>query len=539
MNDPSQDSSRTVITESLFARACARAPEGMEIAAIAAGQPERLALWSDHGTMSFAELNAQANRLARRLRAAGLGAGDPIALVCSNRVEFAVVRFAAHRAGLRLTPVNWHLAPEDIAYVVGNCDAKALFLDVRAAAAAPLCTGLDALRLKVSIGGELPGYLGWDAALAGMDGTDIEDPVLGSMMLYTSGTTGRPKGVIRTLPSAALAAQMQQMLTAVFQFEPESGRDRALATGPLYHQGPFSFCLTTPLTAGIGVVIMDRWEPERMLALIDEHRITHTFCVPTMFNRLLQLPEATRRRYEVGSLRFVIHGAAPCSVEVKRRMLEWWGPVLWEMFAGTEGPGTIVSPQEWLAKPGTVGRPAPGQVRILDDSGAELPPGQPGRIYLQNPRGSSFSYFKDPAKTEAAHRGEHFTAGDIGYLDADGHLFITGRSAEVIISGGVNLYPQEIDDVLARHPAVADVACVGAPNEDLGEEIKAVIVLHAGQRDDEALRRSLMSFCEQHLSRQKWPRSIEVVDALPRSDAGKVLRSELRRRYWVGRAREI
>lgn len=525
------------MTETLFARACARASEGMEIAAIATHQPERIALWSDHGTMSFAELNAQANRLARRLRTAGLGAGDAVALVCSNRMEFAVVRFATHRAGLRLTPVNWHLSSEEIAYIVENCEAKALFLDTRAAPAARL--QLPALQLKVSIGGELADFLPWHEALAGMDSADINDAVLGSMMLYTSGTTGRPKGVLRTLPSAALAGQMQQMLTAVFQFDPESGHDRALATGPLYHQGPFSLCLTTPLTAGIGVVLMDRWQPEHMLALIDEHRITHAFCVPTMFNRLLALPGETRRRYDMASLRFVIHGAAPCPVETKRRMLEWWGPLIWEMFAGTEGPGTIVSPQEWIKKPGTVGRAAPGQVRIQDESGTELPPGQKGQIYLRNPYGSTFSYFKDPPKTEAVHQGDYFTAGDIGYLDADGYLFITGRSAEVIISGGVNLYPQEIDDVLAQHPAVADVACVGVPNNDLGEEVKALIVLRPDHRDDEALHRSLMSFCEQHLARQKWPRSFDVVETLLRSEAGKVLRNELRRHYWAGRTREV
>ena len=521
------------MSDTLFDRACAQAPLGMEISVIAAEQPERIALWSEAGRLTFGELNAQANQLVYRLRMAGLRAGDGVALVCSNRLEFAVVRFAAHRAGLRLTPVNWHLSPQDIHYIVENCEARALFLDTRSASLAPLCEQMPGLALNVSIGGKLPGFVAWEAALDGMEMRDIPDPSLGSLMMYTSGTTGRPKGVSRKQPDPAQAAGMQQLFTALFQFQPETGRDRALTTGPLYHSGPINLCLTTPLTAGIGTVLMDKWEPERMLALIEEYQITHTFCVPTMFNRLLQLPEAQKQRAQLSSLRFVIHGAAPCSKDTKRRMLDWFGTILWEIFAGTEGPGTIVSPQEWLAKPGTVGRSAPGQVRILDDQGIELPAGEVGGVYLPNPAASRFEYFKDPDKTAAAQRGDYFTAGDIGYLDADGYLFLTGRSAEVIISGGVNLYPQEMDDVLARHPAVQDVACVGAPHHDLGEEVKAVVVLKDNEAADAAQVEALLAFCGQHLARQKWPRSFDFVGELPRSEAGKVLRGQLRARYWA------
>lgn len=523
----------------LFERACERAPQGMEIAAIAAADPRRIALWSEEGTLDFAELNAQCNRLVRRLRAAGLHPGDAVALVCSNRIEFAVVRFAAHRAGLRLTPVNWHLAAEDIAWIVADSEAKALFLDARVAGAAEQVAGAAPLRLCVSIGGPIPGYMGWQEALGGQDGSDIPDPCLGSTMLYTSGTTGRPKGVLRRQGDPAAAARMQQLLTAVFRFDPEGGQDRALATGPLYHAGPFGLCLTTPLTAGIGTVLMARWEPERMLALITQHRITHTFCVPTMFNRLLQLPVEVRARYPLSSLRFLIHGAAPCAVETKRRMLEWFGPVLWEMFAGTEGPGTIVGPEEWLAKPGTVGRSAPGQVRILDEAGAAQPPGVAGRVYLPNPESSRFEYFKDPDKTASVQHEGWFTAGDIGYLDADGYLFLVGRSADVVITGGVNIYPQEVDDVLALHPAVADVACVGVPDEDLGEVLRAVVELHAGFVADAAMQRSLMDFCAERLSKQKRPRGVDFVRELPRSEAGKVLRARLRADYWADRTRQI
>ena len=523
----------------LFERACARAAEGMEIAAIAAADPGRIALCHGEGRLDFAELNAQCNRLVRRLRAAGLAAGDAVALVCANRVEFAVVRFAAHRAGLRLTPVNWHLAAEDIAWIVADCEAKALFLDRDCAAAAEQAAGSEQLRLCVSIGGPIPAYLPWDDALAGMDEGDIPDPCLGSTMLYTSGTTGRPKGVLRRQADPAAAAQMQQLLTAVFRFDPEGGTDRALATGPLYHAGPFGLCLTTPLTAGIGTVLMRRWEPEHMLALIEQYRITHTFCVPTMFNRLLQLPEATRRRYDISSLRFLIHGAAPVSIDTKKRMLDWFGPILWEMFAGTEGPGTIVGPEEWLAKPGTVGRSAPGQVRILDAEGREQPRGVAGMVYLPNPEGSRFEYFKDPGKTAAVQREGYFTAGDIGYLDADGYLFLSGRSAELVISGGVNIYPQEVDDVLALHPAVADVACVGVPDEDLGEVLRAVVELRQGVGAAESLKAELMDFCAERLSKQKRPRDIDFVTQLPRSAAGKALRAQIRAGYWSGRERQI
>ena len=527
------------MSTSLFTQACARAAEGMEVAAIAAARPERIALWQGEASLSFAELNAQCNQLVRRLRDAGIGPGDAVALACSNCMEFAVVRFAAQRAGWRLTPINWHLAAPDIAYIVDNCEAQALFLDARLSEVAPLCESLPGLSLKVSIGGDLPGYMPWRQSLAGMEDSDIDAPVLGFTMLYTSGTTGRPKGVFRPKPDVALAARMQQTLTSVFQFQPDSGNDRALATGPLYHAGPFGLCLTTPVTAGIGTVIMDKWAPEQMLALIERYRITHTFCVPTMFARLLALPEEVRRRYDISSLRFIIHGAAPCSIDVKKRMLDWLGPVLWEMFAGTEGMGTMVGPKEWLERPGTVGKPTSGMVRILDDAGHPQPAGRPGRIFVINPATMSFEYFKDPQKTQAAQREGFFTAGDIGYLDAEGYLFLTGRSAEIIISGGINLYPQETDDVLAQHPAVADVACVGVPNPDLGEEVKAVVVLHTGHRAGPDTATALMAFCETRLAKQKWPRSIDFVDALPRSEAGKVLRGQLRSRYWPEGERQI
>lgn len=524
----------------LYDEACERAHEGMEIAVIAARVPDRVALYSDRGNVTFADLNAAANRIARLLRSQGIGAGDPVALLCSNREEFAAVRFAAHRTGVRLTPVNWHLTADEIAYIVDNCEARALFADAGVGdAAAVAVAGNERVRLKVAIGGAIDGFDDYEAVLAGLEGSDIDAPVLGDSMLYTSGTTGRPKGVYRPQADPHNAADLQRLFTAVFQFEPESGGDSALVTGPLYHSGPYNVCLTTPLTAGIAAVVMERFDAEQALALIERHRITHAFFVPTMFHRLLALPPRLRERYDVSSLRFVIHGAAPTPVHVKRQMLAWFGPVIWEMFAGTEGAGTVVGPEEWLAHPGTVGRAEPGQVLILDDDGRELPAGQSGRIFLPNPDGSAFEYFGDESKTRAVTHGGYFTAGDIGYLDDDGYLFITGRSAEVIIAGGVNIYPQEIDDVLIQHPAVADAACVGAPNDEWGEEVCAVIQLAADYSPSPALAGELVDFAAQHLARQKLPRRVEFVGELPRSAAGKVLRRQLRERYWAGRERTI
>lgn len=528
------------MTVSIFQAACALAAQGMEIAAVAARDPQRPAVYSVHGNLTFSELNQQANQVARLLRQAGLAEGDPVALACGNRPEFVVARFACHRLGLRLTTVNWHLAADEIAYIVDNCDAKAIFSDIRIGEVAQAAlAGNDKLVLKVAIGGSIPGYQDWAIALAGLDGSDIANPSLGTMMLYTSGTTGRPKGVLRKQPDPQKAADMQALLTAVFQFQPETGQDMALTTGPLYHSGPFNLCMTTPLTAGITTVLMDKWTPEETLELIERYRITHTFMVPTMMNRLLQLDESIQRAANVSSLRFVIHGAAPCSIETKQAILDWFGPVLWEMFAGTEGPGTIVSPQEWLAKPGTVGRPAPGQVRILDNTGEPLEADESGQIYILNPPDSAFEYYKDSSKTGKAIRDGYFTAGDIGYIDSDGYLFLTGRSAEVIISGGVNVYPQEIDDVLLQHPAVGDVACVGAPNPEWGEEIRAVVELRPEFEASGRLAAELVAFCEPHLARQKLPRSVDFVKELPRSAAGKVQRRALRDQYWSGQERSI
>jgi long-chain acyl-CoA synthetase len=516
------------------------APVGMEIAAVAARDSERVAVISEYGTRNFKQLNDRANQIAHLLRDRGYKNGDGIAILCGNRPEFIEVRFAAHRLGARLTTVNWHLSPEESAYIVDDCDAVALFADIRCAEAATMAVkATGKLKTSLAIGGNIGGCEDYETVLASCPTSDIDKPALGNLMQYTSGTTGRPKGVLRKQPDPEAAAGLQELLTLVFQFDPDSGKDRALVTGPMYHSGPFNLTMNTPLTAGIGVVVMDKWEPEKTLQLIEKHRITHCFMVPTMFMRLLALPREIRKQYDVSSLRFVIHGAAPCTIETKQQMLDWFGPIIWEMFAGTEGPGTIVSPQEWLAKPGTVGRAGSGQMKICDEQGEAVPVGVEGEIWWVNPKDSRFEYYKSPEKTAAAQQGKYFTVGDIGRVDDEGYLFITGRSAECIISGGVNIYPQEIDDALMTHPGVADVACVGVPHPDLGEQVKGVVQLAAGYTASELLAEELIEFVQPLIARQKWPRSIDFVDELPRSTAGKVYRRQIRDSYWQDQDRKI
>ncbi|MFC0082482.1 AMP-binding protein, partial [Aciditerrimonas ferrireducens] len=379
-----------------------------------------------------------------------------------------------------------------------------------------------------------------EGVLAAEDGSDLADPVAGSTMLYTSGTTGRPKGVER--PPAA-----QGSVTANLYGYRSDGSDLHLCTGPLYHAAPLAFSLAAPFAYGVGVVLMERFEPRRTLELIEAERVTHTHMVPTMFHRLLQLPEEERRAFDLGSLRFVLHGAAPCPVHVKRRMIEWLGPVIWEYYAATEGFGTLVDSTTWLARPGTVGRPVlPDGVVILDEEGRRVPPRTVGQVYLYAPPQARFQYHGDPQKTQGAFRGDYFTLGDVGYLDEDGYLFLTDRSADLVISGGVNIYPAEVDGVLLEHPAVADAASVGLPDEEWGEVLVSVLELRpehpaaaelaarAGAGDPgpyEApaeLAEEVVAFCRSRLAHYKCPRRVFLVARLPRQDNGKLYRRHVR-----------
>ena len=509
------------------------AATGMLPAHWAAEAPDRPALITEDGDSTFGQLNARANQVARALRRLGLGPGDGVALLCGNRTEFVEVYAAVHRAGLRLTPVNWHLTGAEAGYIVDDCEARTLVVDHRFAAigseAASMAPGA---RVRLAVGGPLAGFDDYDEVVSREDVADLDDPVLGSTMLYTSGTTGRPKGVYRSQPPPTSAA-----LLDVYGYLP--GEDLHLCTGPLYHAAPLAFSLGAPLNAGVGTVLMDGWDPEAVLRLVERHRITHTHLVPIMFHRLLALPEERRAAYDVSSLRMVIHGAAPCPVPLKAAMIDWLGPVLYEYYAATEGLGTWVDSAAWLERPGTVGRPVNGMVVVLGDDGEPALPGEVGTVFLKAPPYGRFEYFKATDKTAGAYRGDHFTLGDVGYVDEDGWLFLTDRSANLIISGGVNVYPAEVDGVLLAHPVVADVATIGIPHPEWGEEVKAVVELKPGVDGTSLLADELIEFCRARLAHYKCPRSVDFVDRLPREDNGKIYKRKLREQYRQEAAQEM
>lgn len=509
---------------------------GMAIAVHARKRPNSPAVISAVGNRTWAELDARANQLARVLQAAGIGVGDGVAVLAPNTPEFVETVVACLRIGARMTPVNWHQSDETIAYVVDNCEAKALVASARFTAAASAAGQAPNLRLKLAFGGTIEGFDDYEASLNESSPTQIADAEIGSFMLYTSGTTGRPKGVYRR--NRPTVSQLTNKILETAAFNPE--QDLALVTGPLYHAAPLSLNLVTPINAGVGVVLMDKWDAEETLRLVDRHRITHTHVVPTMLHRMLQLSSDVRGAYDLTSLRWVLHGAAPCPPQVKQDTIAWLGPVLYEYYSSTEGGGVFVDSHQWLERPGTVGKPVAGvELRLLDENGNPVPQGTSGLIYIKAPEVGRFEYFREPNKTTSAYRGDYYTLGDMGYFDADGFLFLTGRTAELIISGGVNIYPVEIDEVLIRHEAVADAAAVGVPNEDWGEEIKAVVELKPGFSASPETAASILEFARGHLASYQRPRSVDFVERLPRSAAGKVLRQEVRAPYWKGRSRTI
>lgn len=512
------------------------AAKGMSMAYHASLAPDRIAIRSDFGERSWGALNENTNRLARRLRAAGVGPGDAVALLARNRPEFVEALYAVMRVGGRMTPINWHLTAEEVAYVVDNCEAKVLLADTAFAAAAhEAAAAAPRLDLGMAIGGPIDGFEDYEEALAAYDPSNLDDPVLGTSMLYTSGTTGRPKGVFRKPDAVPSALVLLCRETAACQ----PATDISLVTGPLYHAAPLGLNLSIPFAVGVGAVLMDKWDAEETLRLTEKYGATHTHMVATMFSRLLALPDEVKQRYDVSSLRWIVHGAAPCPVHVKQAMIDWLGPVVYEYYAATEGGSFWVDSEEWLTKPGTVGRLIEGTAaQILDDKGLEVGPNETGTIYFEAPE-NRFHYFKAPEKTASAYRGDYFTMGDLGYLDDDGYLFLTGRSAETIIAGGVNIYPQEIDDVLSQHPAVYEVCTVGIPNEDWGESVLSVVEPQAHIEPSEELAEELMRFARERLPDFKRPRRIDFSEDLPRLPTGKILRRQVREPYWEGRDTSI
>lgn len=489
--------------------------------------PDRPAVLSTWGDRSYAELDGRCNRLVRALAARGLRPGDGVALLCSNRPEFVETVYACQQAGLRLTPVNWHLGPDEVAYIVGDCGAKAFIAEDRFLEAARSAAETARVPARLAVGGPIGGFDDYDQALAREDDGPVEPaPSPGVPMFYTSGTTGRPKGVRRDL--ATTAAEALARLARM-----EGGESVALVTGPLYHAAPLTLNLQPPIAVGCTVSLMDAFDAEEFLRLVEAQRVTHTHMVPTMFHRLLALGEDVRSKYDASSLGYVLHGAAPCPVHVKQAMINWLGPVVHEYYASTEGSGTSISAQEWLARPGSVGKPFAQPVEIRDPFGEVLPPGEVGAVWCRAPEPGAFEYFNDDAKTGSTFDDSRqwFTVGDLGYLDDDGYLFLTGRTAEVIISGGVNIYPAEVDAVLLMHDAVGDGAVVGIPDDEWGEQVMAVVELREGRTPSPQLAAEIVAFCRQRLAAYKCPRRVEFVERLPRSEAGKVLRSKVRERY--------
>jgi fatty-acyl-CoA synthase len=484
--------------------------------------------------VTYRELDERSIRLARLWHEAGLRPGDGVALFMENQPRFLEVVWAAMRSGLRVSPVNRYLTAAEAAYIVNDCDARALVTSkAMAAVAAEIVDDVPGCKLRLSIDGVVDGYDSYEDALAGVSAEPLDDEPLGQLMLYSSGTTGRPKGVVRPQP----ARKANEGLGAVSGLGAMFGMNSDtvyLSPAPIYHAAPLGFCMATTGLGGT-VVLMDHFDPLDALAAIERHGCTHSQWVPTMFSRMLKLPDDDRTRFDLSTHTVAVHAAAPCPRPVKEAMFEWWGPIIHEYYGGSELNGlTVVGPQDWLAHPGTVGRAVLGKLRICDDEGNEVPPGEPGLVYFEQ-EVAPFRYHKDEEQTQSSRHPAHpsWTAlGDVGYVDGDGYLFLTDRATFMIISGGVNIYPREIEDVLVMHPLVDDVAVIGVPNADMGEEVKAVVQLVAGTDGSPELAAELMAYARERLTHYKCPRSVDFDPALPRLPTGKLYKRVLRDRYW-------
>jgi acyl-CoA synthetase (AMP-forming)/AMP-acid ligase II len=483
--------------------------------------------------LTYSELDAAVERLSRFLQAAGVGQGDVIAILAENSPRYLVAAWAAQRTGLYYTAMSTRLTPDETAYILRDSGAKAVLVSEGVAGLAREVRGmLPEISTWLTIDGVVPGFQSFDEHVAPIDLSAGQGPELveGSDLLYSSGTTGVPKGVKRTLslvPMAESTDPLASLAQLAFGFDENT---IYLSPAPLYHAAPLRFCIATQRIGGT-VVVMKHFDPVEYLDAIARFSATHTQVVPTMFVRLLKLPEAARARADMSSLKFCIHAAAPCPVTVKQAMLDWWGPIIHEYYAGTEGNGFVyASPQDWLAHPGTVGRSLTGPVHILDDAGSELPAGERGTVYFEQ---GAFEYHNDPEKTAASRTAQGWTTlGDVGYLDEEGFLFLTDRKAYMIISGGVNIYPQEAENVLTMHPAVADVAVFGIPHEEMGEEVKAVVQPVEGVVPGPELERELVAYCRDRLAHYKCPKSVDFDPELPRHPTGKLYKRLVRDRYW-------
>ncbi len=490
-------------------------------------------------TMTYAELDEEANRLSQLFHSVGLKPGDHVAFCMENHPRFLAVAWGCHYAGLYYTAMSSRLTDEEMQYILQDCGARAFITTAyKREAAEKLLAQPSAVETWLMIDGTVDGYESYEDAIAAQPAEPLEGRIAGADMLYSSGTTGKPKGVKPPMPTQPLeeaGTSVYGLMAMLFGLTQDSVY---LSPAPLYHAAPLRFCMGVHMS-GATVVVMERFDPEEALQLIEKHRVTLSQWVPTMFIRMLKLPEEVRAKYDVSSLQTAVHAAAPCPVEVKRQMIEWWGPVLHEYYAGTEGNGFVyTNSEDWLAHPGSVGKALIGTLHIVDEeSGEEVPVGEPGTVYFEGENAATFQYHNDPEKTEGSRdpRGRGWsTLGDVGRLDEDGFLYLTDRKAYMIISGGVNIYPQESENVLAMHPKVYDVAVFGVPNEDFGEEVKAVVQPAEGVEAGPELERELIAFCREKLADVKCPRSVDFRDELPRHPTGKLYKRLLKDEYWQG-----
>jgi long-chain acyl-CoA synthetase len=505
----------------------------------AAEAPDRIAavMTGTGETLSYGDLERRSVQLAHVLHEAGLQPGDVVALLTENNLRAFEVYWAALRSGLYITAVNNRLMPDEVAYIISDSGAAALIVSAEQAATADAITGQTVgVKLRLAYDGTVKDHGSYEETIAAASAVPFADQPHGATMLYSSGTTGRPKGVRPALPDHQVSESGEALVTLAGQFFGVNQNSVYLSPGPIYHAAPLRWCGAIQALGGT-VVMMKRFDAELALQAIQDRRVSHAQFVPTMFVRMLQLPQDIRGRHDISSLRIAIHAAAPCPVEVKQKMIDWWGPVLVEYYAGTEGNGmTAIDSGTWLTKPGTVGRPIYGAVRICADDGTELPAGQVGVVYFERDE-VPFAYHNDPDKTRAAQHPAHpawTTLGDIGYLDEDGFLFLTDRKAFTIISGGVNIYPQETENVLALHPAVYDVAVIGVPDPEMGESVAAFVQPAPDAVPGPELEQEIIAFVKSKIASFKAPRTVRFVDDLPRSEAGKLMKSELRARYPSG-----
>ena len=496
--------------------------------------PEKLAylIPDDDVSVSYKELDARSNQYAHVFREIGLTIDTGVAFLIENRRGFFEICWAAQRSGLHYTPISTHLNEAEIAYIVTNCEANvfvasAKYRDIAMQLAKLLPDGTQLLCL----GGDIEGYRDLDALAAHAPTSPVDDETTGSSMLYSSGTTGHPKGIRHPLSGNPIdfCPPRYAKFRERYTFDTQT---IYLSPAPLYHAAPIGFTMAVMAFGGT-CVVMKRFDPERALALIEQYQVTHSQWVPTMFVRLLRLDKSVREKYRLSAHRFALHASAPCAIETKAAMIDWWGPIVHEFYSGSEGVGTtFISADEWLERPGSVGRSVAGSLHIVDENGVELPPGEIGDVYFAD--APEFRYHNAPEKTDQAFTKQGWgTLGDVGYVDKDGYLFLTDRKSNMIISGGVNIYPQEAENALLSHPAVLDAAVFGVPDEEFGETVKAVVELSAGYAGSSALGEELIEHCRARIAKIKCPRSVDFEAQLPRLPTGKLYKRELKARYWL------